>query len=837
MTTPLPFTTLIAVCMIFAASSLVAGEEAALQLVPQEVELNSPHSQQLLLVQKKLGEQLHGQADEKIRWSSSDETIATVTEGIVRPVADGNVTITASLGDLSSSVEVNVSGQTATAETSFRNDVLPILSKRDCNSGACHGALAGKGGFRLSLRGYDPESDYFNIVKQDKGRRIELAAPEYSLLLNKPTTTVPHKGGLLLPRDSEDFHTLAEWIAHGASPPTPDDAVIERVEVYPETSIQNIGAQQQFSARAFYSNGATRDVTRWTKWSSTNDTVAQVDEEGHATIMGPGEGAIVAWFDSKLAIARTTVPFDEEVSKEDLQQADSRKPKNFIDEHIDAQLARLNLVASPDCTDAEFLRRCYLDTIGRLPRPEETRAFLADTSEDKRTKLIDKLLESPEFVDYWVYKWSDILMLNGTLLRPEALKAYYDWIHDHVEKNTPWDQMVSQIVTATGESTENGATNFFALNQTPEDMTENASQAFMSLSIGCAKCHNHPLEKWTNDQYYAMANIFSRVKAKGWGGESRNGNGARTLYVATSGELVQPRTGKPQPPTPLDGEAMAFDDPNDRRLKFADWLTSPDNPYFAKAITNRVWANFFGVGLVEEVDDLRVSNPPSNGPLFDAATKHVIDNQFDLKSLMRVILQSNAYQRSSKPIAGNDAENRFYSRYYPRRLMAEVLHDAVVQVTGVPSKFDTVAFPGNDKQKTDFYPEGTKAIQLYDSAVENYFLSTFGRNPRNIVCECERSDEPTMVQVLHISNGNTINEKLKSKQSQVETLLQLRRNGLSDDAIVDEIYLACFSRYPTPDERKELVQFLPPRDASDERETIEDIFWGLMSTREFLFNH
>ncbi|GAA4421620.1 DUF1549 domain-containing protein [Bremerella cremea] len=806
-------------------------------VLPHQIHLDGPRAQQRIILQHSNGDDLRGEVQTDVAWRIEGEEVASLEAGVLRPLKNGNAKILAEVDGKTVSAEVTVTNQDAASTVQFRHDVLPIFAKRDCNSGGCHGALAGKGGFRLSLRGYDPESDYFNIVKQDQGRRVELSAPQVSLLLTKPTTVVPHKGGLKLPAESEDFQILADWIAHGATPPTTNDATVERIEVFPAASIQTIGQRQTFAVTAVYSDGSSRDVTPWVKWSSTNDAVAQVDEDGHATIMGPGEGAIVAWFASKLAIARTTVPYTHSATEEEIAQADQRKPRNFIDEQIDSQLKRLNLVASPTCSDAEFLRRVYLDTIGRLPTPDEARTFLANTKPEKRDEVIETLLASPEFVDYWSYKWSDVLMLNGTLLRPQALKTYYQWIHTHVEKNTPWDQMVREIVTATGESTENGATNFFALSQTPEEMTENASQAFMGLSIGCAKCHNHPLEKWTNDQYYAMANIFSRVKAKGWGGEGRNGDGSRTLYVATSGELVQPRTGKPQAPTPLDGTPIAFDSPDDRREPFANWLTSPENPYFAKAITNRVWANFFGVGLVEQVDDLRVSNPPSNSALLDAATKHVVDNKFDLKSLMRAILQSNAYQRSSVALAGNEAESRFYSRYYPRRMMAEVLHDAVVQVTGVPTKFDTVAFPGNDKQKTDFYPDGTKAIQLYDSAVENYFLSTFGRNPRNIVCECERSAEPTMVQVLHISNGDTINDKLKNPASRAESLWRLRRQGLSDEALIDEIYLSCFSRFPSPEKRRALVAMLPPVDSPDERATIEDLFWGLMSSREFLFNH
>ena len=477
--------------------------------------------------------------------------------------------------------------------------------------------------------------------------------------------------------------------------------------------------------------------------------------------------------------------------------ADSRKPRNFIDEQVDKQLARLNLPASPACTDAEFVRRAYVDTIGRLPEVDEVRAFLADSSPAKRDALIESLLKRPEFADYWTYKWSDLLMLSGTRLRPAALKTYYQWIHKQVADGAPWDQFVRAIVTATGESVENGPTNFYALSQSPEDMTENVSQAFLGLSIGCAKCHNHPLEKWTNDQYYGMASLFARVRAKGWGGEGRSGDGRRTLYVAESGELVQPRTGKPQPPTPLDGRPLAFDDPADRRVSLAKWLTAPENPYFARSIANRVWANFFGVGLVEKVDDMRVSNPASNEALLAAAADYLVKQKFDLKALMKAILQSNAYQRTSRPLPGNQADHRFYSRYYPRRMMAEVLHDAIVQVSQVPTKFDTIAFPGGDVQKTDFYPLGTRAVQLYDSAVENYFLQTFGRNPRRIVCECERSGEPTMVQVLHLSNGITLNEKLKAPGNRLDKLLKLRREGMSAAALIDEIYLASLARYPT----------------------------------------
>jgi hypothetical protein len=824
--------------MLLAALAAGAHAQAAERFVvlPSSCELSTRASRQHLILHQLEGDLAGRQVTEKVSWSSSDAKVATVVDGLVVPAHDGQTTITAKVGDHTATAKVVVSGMSRPFEWSFRNDVEPMLAKLGCNSGACHGALAGKGGFRLSLRGYDPATDYFNIVKQDRGRRVEFSDPGRSLVLAKPSGAIAHKGGIRFATKSLDYRLFAEWLSNGAAPPKDDDARVEQLEILPVRSIQHVGQTQQILVRARYSDGRTEDVTRGVKWSSADESVCRVDEQGKTSVIGPGEGAVVAWYSSRLAIARITVPYESKSpAKSDV--ADSRKPRNFIDEQVAEQLARLNLPASPACTDAEFVRRAYVDTIGRLPEVEEVRAFLADSSPARRDALIESLLKRPEFADYWTYKWSDLLMLSGTRLRPEALRTYYQWIRKQVAGGAPWDQFVRAIITATGESVEDGPTNFYALSQSPEDMSENVSQAFLGLSIGCAKCHNHPLEKWTNDQYYGMASLFARVRAKGWGGEGRSGDGRRTLYVAESGELVQPRTGKPQPPAPLDGKPLAFDDPADRRVSLAKWLTAPENPYFARSIANRLWANYFGVGLVEQVDDMRVSNPASNDGLLAAAADYLVKQKFDLKSLMRAILQSNTYQRTSRPLSGNQADHRFYSRYYPRRLMAEVLHDAIVQVSQVPTRFDTIAFPGGDVQKTDFYPLGTRAVQLYDSAVENYFLQTFGRNPRRIVCECERSGEPTMIQVLHLSNGITLNEKLKAPGNRLEKLIKLRREGMSAAALVDEIYLASLARYPSDAERSHLIALLPPPGEPSEREIVEDVFWGLLSSREFLFNH
>lgn len=821
------------VAVLFSWMFSAANGQADWRVLPENGTLYGKESSQRLLVQRLDGVDFAGPAAGVI-WSSSDPAIATVNaEGVLIPHSDGEVTITATVNGETATARYRVVETGSENSWNFTNHVLPVLSKTGCNMGACHGALAGKGGFRLSLRGYDPPTDFFNIVQQDRGRRVEFGDPGSSLLLSKPSGGVPHRGGIRFETDSLEYRILSEWIATGATGPAATDPELTRLEIFPERTRLRRGDKQPLLVRATYSDGRTEDVTRWVIWTSANEAVCRVSPTGEIEVIGPGEGAVSAWFSSQLVMSRITVPYTNQISSEQYAALPAR---NFIDELINQQLERLQLPASPPCTDAEFIRRAYLDTIGLLPTSDAVRAFIADATADKRDRLIEQLLARPEFVDYWTYKWSDVLMLNGTLLRPEALQAYYKWIRHHVEQNTPWDQLVREILTATGSSVENGATNFYALYQTPEEMTENACQAFLGLSIGCAKCHNHPLEKWTNDQYYAMANLFSRVKAKGWGGEPRSGDGKRTLYVAETGELVQPRTGKPQPPTPLDGEPIPFDAPGDRREHLARWLTAPENPYFARAITNRVWANFFGIGLVHETDDLRFTNPASNEELLQRAAQLVIDNRFDLKALMRAILQSHAYQRASEPVPGNEADQRFYSRYYPRRLMAEVLHDAVVQVTGVPTRFEFVAFPGADRQKTDFYPLGTRAIQLYDSSVESYFLQTFGRNSRNIVCECERSSEPSMVQVLHISNGNTINEKLQAADGTVTRLMTLHSQGMSLDALIEEAFLQCLARFPTAREREQALQIFTETPAAELRQTVEDLYWGLLSSREFLFN-
>ena len=713
---------------------------------------------------------------------------------------------------------------------SFRHDVLPVLSKAGCNGGGCHGALAGKGGFRLSLNAYDPATDHYNITRENRGRRIEFAVPASSLFVTKPTAAVRHKGGKVLHENSEAYRILTRWIQQGAPGPSDGDPTIERVEMSPTLSQLKKGQAQQLTVRAFFSDGTERDVTRWARFASTDATVAEVDEAaGLAKVIGHGEGAVTAWYSGQIALARITSPWPSDIPDEVYSQTPRR---NVIDDAVLGQLRRLNLKPSPRSSDSEFIRRVHLDVVGMLPTPEVTRAFLADPSETKRDAMIESLLAQPEFVDYWTYRLSDLFLISGRKLRPDALKSYYQWLRGEMETGTPWDQIVRQVVSARGDTMKNGATNFYSVHQDPETMAENVSQAFMSLSINCAKCHNHPLEKWTNDQYYSFANLFARVRAKGWGGDARSGNGARTLFIANRGDLIQPRTGKPQPPAPLDGQAIESDSPEDRREALAEWLTAPENPYFTRSIANRVWANFFGRGIVEPVDDLRVSNPASNEPLLEAISAHLVENRYDLKALMRLILQSETYQRTSAPLPENMGDQKYYSRYYPRRLMAEVLQDAITSVTRISPKYDKITLADGSTHGTNFYRDGTRALQLFDSSVTSYFLKTFGRNEREITCECERSNKPSMVQVLHLSNGDTLNSNLRSEQSCVNVMIPQ-----SDEEIIEETYLLCLSRPPSDGERERLIAMFDSTPEKERRAAIEDLFWALMTSREFLFQH
>lgn len=844
-------------------TTLPAAEKESSTILPASIHLHGPRARQALLLERVASGQFVGQVTDGVTWESSDPKVVRISNSVAIPVADGTATIRARSRDRMSTITVQVANQKDAIPWSFRNHVQPVLTKAGCNSGACHGAVAGKNGFKLSLRGYDPQADFRTITRQARGRRIVPSDPGRSLFLTKPSGEIPHKGGIRFAVDSREYRVLAEWIAAGQPEPSAADPRIERLEVLPGHAILKKGDDQQLLVRAHFSDGHTEDVTSWAKFTSTNGTVCQVDDRGKVKVSGNGEGAVVAWYLSKNVVAIVTAPYENKVSPETFAKADRH---NVIDDLILKKLENLRIPPSPACSDGEFLRRASLDTIGILPTSAEARQFLADRGPDKRVRLAERLLTRPEFVDYWTYRWSDLLLVSSARLRPKAVETFSKWIRDRVAQNKPWDQFAREVVTARGSTLENGAANFFALHEDPEDMAETVSMAFLGMAINCAHCHDHPLEKWTNDDYYGMANLFARVRGKGWGGDVGGGDGNRIVFVADSGELIQPRTGRPQLPRPLDGKAVSFSATSDRREALADWLTTPANPYFSRAIVNRVWANFMGVGLVESVDDMRLTNPPSNEALLATLADFLARNRYDLKSLMREILTSAAYQRSAEPVPGNAGDERFYSRFYPRRLKAEVLLDAVSQVSGSPT-----LFKGR--------PLGTRALELADSETESYFLQVFGRPERLITCECERSNEPSMSQVLHISNGSTLNAKIEAKGNHIEKALA---SMMEDKAIVQDLYLSAFSRFPTAKEERRLVaaladveegdrvpalrdlqteiteslrlkdaasrkqaldkldariRALPGEASAGRRKAIEDLYWSVLSSKEFLFNH
>ncbi|HRI88223.1 MAG TPA: DUF1553 domain-containing protein [Candidatus Hydrogenedentes bacterium] len=817
-----PFQFVVAFALTTLAPVLAFGDSpAAFTVLPNTVTLTHAGATHALVVERISGSLHTGDATPNAVFTSSNPAVADVdAKGIVRAVGNGESTITATVDGQSIEARVTVTGTEKPFTRSFRNHVQPLLFKTGCNTGACHGAAAGKNGFRLSLRGYDHDWDYKSLTRQANGRRMSQSEPEESLILQKATMGVPHGGGERFSKDSESYRILLEWISSGAPAMRADDPIVDRVEAMPKAVTLTNGASQQIVVQAHYNTGAYDDVTRWVKFDTTNDAVAIVDDYGKITVTGPGAAAITVWYASKVTTVNILVPRETPIAPERFAQAES---KNYIDELVLRQLKSLQIAPAGLANDAEFIRRATIDATGVLPKPEDVTAFVADTNPRKRSALIAKLLESPEYVDYWSYKWSDLLLLSSkNIPKRDELNSFYRFIRESVASNKPWNEFTTALLTASGSTIENGAANYLAMHKETVDVTETTSQAFLGFSITCARCHNHPLEKWTQDDYYGMANLFSRVKYK----NDQRSNGTDVL-VDTFGDILHPRIGEPVAPRPLDGEPLDITSAADRRVELAAWLTSPENPYFTRAIANRVWRNFMGRGLVEPEDDLRLTNPATNEPLLDALADDLADHGYDLKHLMRSIMESAAYQRSSEPSDPAMPDNRYYSQHIVRRMSAEVILDAYSQVTNVPTQFDG-------------YPGGFRALQLPDSQVGSYFLTAFGRPQRAQTCSCERTQDSSIAQTLHVANGDTLNKKLSDERS---FLTQMVNDNVGDNEALDAIYLKALARPPRPDEREKALAILAalPKDGeeakTERRLALEDITWAILSGKEFLFNH
>jgi hypothetical protein len=803
-----------------------AGE---LTVFPPTVPLNGPKAGQQLIVSDVDAGRVVADHTPAATFATSDPRVATVSDtGEVRPAGNGTATVTATVGGKTAAVAVTVTKFDQPFRRSFTNHVQPTLTRAGCNSGACHGALAGKGGFKLSLRAYDDAADHFAITRQAAGRRTDVDSPADSLLLKKAVRAMPHGGGSRFDADSEFYAVLREWIAAGAAGPSDADAKPTKIEVFPSAALLKPKDTLRVVVRATYSDGTTEDVTKWAKFSSTEETVAVVDENGAVTVAAPGETAIAVVCGTKVATLTVTVPFPTSGPG----GAFAKSPKhNFIDEHVLRKLHLLNLPPSGQCTDAEFIRRAHLDACGVLPKAEEVAAFVKDTAKDKRAKLVDRLLAKPEFVDYWAHKWSDLLLVSTRKLPQAAAFAFYRKVRSSVADNQPWDQFARDVLTASGSTLSHGGANYFVLHKDVTDLVESTSVTFLGTSITCCRCHNHPLEKWTQDQYWGLASLFSRVGIK-------NGDrtGEQLVRGLPDGEALHPRKGVAMPPTPLDGQPLPSDAATDRRAYFADWLTSPDNPYFAKAVVNRIWRNYLGRGLVEAEDDLRETNPPTNRELLDALTAEFVKAKFDTRHLMRLILNSAAYQRSAKPLPANAADDRFYSRYLLRRLPAEVLLDAYSDLTGVPTPFDKLAVGASGGvANSTLYPPGTRAVQLPDSLLVSQFLDSFGRAERGVTCSCEITKDSSVTQALHLNNGVTLNDKLKADKSVVTKWLA---DKTGDGEIVNRLFATALGRAPTTAERTKFVAALADaKTPAEKREAIEDVVWAVLTGKEFLFNH
>jgi hypothetical protein len=675
----------------------------------------------------------------------------------------------------------------------FENDILPILGRHGCNSSGCHGKAEGQGGFKLSVFASDPEADYAALTKEGRGRRLIPSAPDASLFLRKGSGRAAHGGGTRFPYGGEDYRTLRAWIAAGMPFGSPDAPRVVLLRVEPTERVMSPKAEQKLRVFAKYSDGTEKDVTRHARFQSNADAVAGVSASGLVTTGDvPGEAAVMAAYLGEVGLFRVMVP--RPTTPKPL--AALQPQFNLIDKLVDAKLAKLNVAPSGLCSDADFLRRVFLDLTGTLPTPAETRAFLADTAKDKRAKLVESLLDRPEFADLWAMRWADLLRVDRQALGHQRAYLYYKWIRQSIAENKPFDQFARELVTAEGPADEVGPVNFFKVVTKPGEVAGTVSQVFLGVRIACAECHHHPFDRWKQSDYYGM-----------------------TAFFAPS-PPTHPRTKQPVFAYALGTDMPAKNPEGDRRLLLAEWMTRPDNPYFARNLANRTWAWLLGRGLVEPVDDVRATNPPSNPELLDALAKFTIENKYDVRKLVVLITGSRVYQTSATPNATNEKDEQNFSRAYFKRPEAEVLLDMLCQSLGVPEKF------GGS-------PTATRAVQLWDSKARHDFLKLFGRPSRVSACECERTREPSVSQVLNLLNSPDIQAKLTHEAG---TVAKLVREQKDDAKLVEELYLTFFSRFPTAEETDLGVKHLR-KYAANRREAAEDLAWAMLNSTEFAFNH
>ncbi len=740
----------------------------------------------------------------------SGDACSVSSGGLVAGVKDGQSVVEVSIGGSTVKVAVSVKDAAVRPPFNFERDIVPIFSRYGCNASACHAKAEGQNGFKLSVFGFDPKFDHATLARESRGRRTMTQIPEQSLLLLKAVGSVPHGGGARLKKDSIEYGLLRDWVAAGMPFGKDDDPQVKSIEVAPRERQLKFGATQQLRVIATYTDGRKADVTTLAKFQSNNDGLAAVDDRGFVTAgKKPGDVAIMASFMGSVDVFRTLVP--QPVKGDGLQWPQSL---NRVDELVDAKLKKLNITPSGLCSDSDYLRRVSLDIIGTLPTADEARAFLNDKRPNKRALLVESLLQRPEYADYWALKWSDLMRVDRATLGHRGAYLYYQWIRDSFAANKRMDQFVRELLTSEGPLVDAPAGHFFKAVTKNGERASTFSQALLGVRIECAQCHHHPFDRWGQDDYVGMEAFFVQASVK------KTPRGEMLFATPTAGPSKHPRTGAAIHAYAL-GEKMGEASPEgDRRVALADWVTSKDNAFFARNVANRLWAYFTGRGLVVPVDDMRLTNPPSNPELLDELARTFVASGFDMHALIKHITASRTYQLATTSNPTNVIDEQNYSRALIRSLEAEVVFDAICQTTGMPEKFDGV-------------PAGSRAIQLWDSLVPHYFLRTFGRPVRATACECERVAEPSVAQVLHVMNSPELQNKLAHEGSRIT---KLATSNLSDEALTDEFYLSFYSRYPTAAEKTATLSYLKNHNGQ-RRRAAEDIAWSLMNTTEFLFNH
>jgi hypothetical protein len=801
--------TAVLIALALAATAAADSPIASLAVYPTDINLETKADLQRFIIVATRDDGVTLDVTTLADVKLADSKLCRLEKNALYPAADGQTTLDIEYQGFKAAAKVTVKDALADRPISFQLDVMPLFMRGGCNTGSCHGAARGKDGFRLSLFGFDPQGDYYRITRELGFRRINLASPADSLLIEKTTGAVPHTGGKRFAPDSEYNQTLLRWLEGGAvNDPKPTPAVVG-VDLYPPSAvIEGEKTTQQFIARARYADGTDRDITSLATFMSNNDTSAPISADGLVTAAARGEAFIMARFETH------TVGNQVLVLPKGLQYTAPQITGNYIDELVGEKLKKLRILPSALCSDEEFLRRATIDITGVLPTESEFREFIADQGSDKRARVVDRLLERKEFAEIWAMKWAELLMIKTTnQVSNKTAFLYYTWLAEQISNGVPIDRVVQTMLSASGGTLHNPPAAYFHVERDTLKIAENAAQVFFGIRTQCAQCHNHPFDRWTMDDYYSFAAFFAQVGRK-------TGEDYRELVVFDrgGGEVRHPVGGRNMPPKFLGAEAPQIPAGKDRREVLAQWLTSPENPYFATSIANRIWAHFFGAGIIEPVDDIRVSNPPSNPELFQTLGAKLVEYKYDFKSLVRDICNSQAYQRSTERNESNATDERSFAHATARRIPAEQLLDCIGQATGAPDKFQGL-------------PLGARAVQIADGATRNYFLTTFGRSPRDTVCACDATTEPTLSQALHMLNGNTIQGKIQQGNA-VKKLLDAKKEP---PEIIETLYARCLTRLPTPEETDNLLSVV--KQSPTVQQGLEDVFWAILNSREFLFNH